>query len=306
MAIYGKKFGFYDEPNLRSSHEHIVPKGGGTGILLVFLFFSIILNIAGTFWVSAVFLSLFSFLGDRTEIRPLLRLIVQWTAAILLVSGIWGSDQIPVHGYLLFLPLALFIAGTSNFYNFMDGINGIAGITGLVGFGLLSFYAAKIGASPSYIKLSILMAFACLGFLPFNIPNARIFMGDVGSILLGFIFSGLMVVFCRNWLDFIVMAAFLFLFYADCLTTTVIRLIDGETLSEPHRRHLYQLLVNEGGMRHWKVSAIYGFIQLFIGISIILLCNTGSLAVILLLLLYFLLFTSFPCLVRKKMVNSIL
>ncbi|MCD6225121.1 MAG: glycosyltransferase family 4 protein [Deltaproteobacteria bacterium] len=306
MAIYGNKLGFSDNPGERSSHKHVTPKGGGTGILAAFLFFSVVLNIVWTFWVPALIISLVSFWGDRSDIRPLFRLIVQFAAAIFLVSGIWGTDQNPMHGYLLLLFYALFIAGTANFYNFMDGINGIAGITGLAGFGLLSFYASRIGASPSYIKLSLVMVLSCLGFLPFNIPKARVFMGDVGSVLLGFMFAGLMLVFCRNWIDFFVMTAFLFPFYADGLTTIAIRFIDGENLSKPHRRHLYQILANEGGMRHWKVSAGYGFIQLFIGISIILLCNKGCQAVILLLVFYFALFVYFSCFIRRKMVNSTL
>jgi Fuc2NAc and GlcNAc transferase len=125
-------------------------------------------------------------------------------------------------------------------------------------------------------------------------------MGDVGSVLLGFVFSGLIVAFCRNWLDFFVMTAFLLPFYADSLTTMAIRFIDGENLSKPHRRHLYQRMANEGGMQHWKVSAGYGFIQLFIGISIILLCNKYGPAVILLIAFYFALFTYFSCFIRKK------
>ncbi|MCD6273957.1 MAG: glycosyltransferase family 4 protein [Deltaproteobacteria bacterium] len=305
MAIYGNKIGFSDNPGERSSHKHVTPKGGGIGILAAFLFFSVVFNIVWTFWVPALIISLVSFWGDRSDIRPVFRLIVQFAAAIMLVSGIWGSDQNPIHAYLLLLCCAIFIVGTANCYNFMDGINGIAGITGLAGFGLLSFYAFRIGANPDYIKLSLCMAFGCLGFLPFNIPNARVFMGDVGSVLLGFVFSGLMVVFCRNWLDFFVMTAFLLPFYADGLTTMAIRFVDGENLSKPHRRHLYQILANEGGMRHWKVSAGYGFIQLFIGISIISLCNKDSPAVILLFVLYFALFAYFSCFIRRKVLHLI-
>jgi len=300
MALYGNKIGFSDNPGERSSHKQVTPKGGGIGILTVFLFFSVALNIEWNFWVPAVCLSLFSFLGDRSDIRPVFRLIIQFTVATLLVSGIWGNAPIQPHGYLFWLPLAFFIVGTANFYNFMDGINGIAGITGLTGFGLLTFYASRIGASPAYLKLSFLIALGCLGFLPFNIPRARVFMGDVGSILLGFVFSGLVVVFCRNWLDFFVMASFLFLFYADAITTIMLRCLHRENLSNPHRRHLYQLLANECGIRHWRVSAGYGFVQLLVGITVILLCDWGRLVVLLFLgsCFAFFIFISFS--IRKK------
>jgi Fuc2NAc and GlcNAc transferase len=304
MARYGGGFGFSDKPGVRSSHKYVTPKGGGIGILSVFLFFSAALNIEWTFWTPAAAIALVSFWGDRIDIRPAFRLIVQFAAAGLLISGIWQSNQTQLLAYLLFLPAALFIVGTANFYNFMDGINGIAGITGLAGFGLLAFYAARIGADPAYIKLALLITLACLGFLPFNMPEARVFMGDVGSILLGFVFAGLVVVLCRKWLDFFVMTALIFPFYADALTTITIRFLDNENLSRPHRRHLYQILANEGGFPHWKVSAGYGLIQLFIGFSTILLCNTSGPAVILLLILYSALFTYFSCFIRRKMVNS--
>ena len=93
-------------------------------------------------------------------------------------------------------------------------------------------------------------------------------MGDVGSILLGFVFAGMVVFLSGNLLDFICMAGFLFPFYADELNTMIVRLRDGENLTKPHRRHLYQLLANEYGIAHWKVSLGYGLFQLIVGISI--------------------------------------
>jgi Fuc2NAc and GlcNAc transferase len=158
--------------------------------------------------------------------------------------------------------LAVFIVGTVNYYNFMDGINGIAGITGVVGFGLLGWFAAVEGADPGIIALCVCLGLACLGFLPFNMPKARVFMGDVGSILLGFVFAGMVVWLSKSVLDFLCLANFLFPFYADELTTLVVRLKDGDKLTKPHRKHLYQLLANERGIAHWKESVGYGVLQL--------------------------------------------
>ena len=143
----------------------------------------------------------------------------------------------------------------------MDGINGIAGITGIVGFGLLAFSAFLSGSDSSFVTLAICMSLSCLGFLPFNMPRARVFMGDVGSILLGFVFAGMVIWLSRNLLDFICLSAFLFPFYADEFTTMAVRIRDGENLTHPHRRHLYQLLTNEKGISHWKISVGYGLAQ---------------------------------------------
>jgi len=94
----------------------------------------------------------------------------------------------------------------------MDGINGIAGITGVVAFGLIALFGVVSGAHGSLIFLSFCMGLACLGFLPFNMPKARVFMGDVGSVLLGFVFAGLVLGLSRSFIDFVVLCAFLFPF----------------------------------------------------------------------------------------------
>ena len=172
--------------------------------------------------------------------------------------------------FFLILPLIfIFLIGTANFYNFMDGINGIAGLSGVIGFGLLGLYTLyRPNPDPFQTPLSLLsicIALACLGYLPFNMPRARVFMGDVGSILLGFVFAGLVVTLARNYLEMVCFAALLFPFYADELTTMVVRLRDRENLTRSHRRHLYQLLVNEFGIAHWKISAAYAVAQLAIG-----------------------------------------
>ena len=81
----------------------------------------------------------------------------------------------------------VFIVGTANYYNFMDGINGIAGITGLLDFALLAAYVDLIEGSAAVTGLAVCLSLACLGFLPLNVPKARVFMGDIGSILHGIV-----------------------------------------------------------------------------------------------------------------------
>ena len=101
-------------------------------------------------------------------------------------------------------------------------------------------------------------------------------MGDVGSILLGFVFAGMVVWLSRSLLDFICLAAFLFPLYADELTTMIARIKNGENLTRPHRRHLYQLLANEGNISHWKVAVGYGLVQLVVGMSVLIVKPFGT------------------------------
>lgn len=298
---YGKYVGVLDVPNDRSSHNNVIPKGGGIGILAAFVLCSVMLGILKTFWISTLVLALVSFVGDRLDIKPKVRLMVQFGCGLVFLIGLMGVYGAHVSMYLLSIPLSVFIVGTANFYNFMDGINGIAGITGVVGFLLLAVYGYGSGVDSRYIVLAVSMACACAGFLPFNIPKAKVFMGDVGSVLLGFVFACIVVMMSKSLMDFICLAAFLFLFYADELTTMMIRIRSGDRLTEPHRNHVYQLLANEYGVDHWKVSLGYGVGQLIIGITMIKLHHSGYVSVLSFLAVCFLCFTLFSVGIRMRL-----
>lgn len=315
ISRWGKALGLLDKPNERSSHKGLVPKGGGIGILAAFVLSSLVLKIPSGLWLPITFLALFSFFGDKVDLSQKLRLFVQFVAALILfippmLSGSFtGCSFLTTDHSLLtttffLLPLSIFIVGTANFYNFMDGINGIAAITGIVGFGLLALYSFLSEGYSSFVVLSVCIQFSCLGFLPFNIPKARVFMGDVGSILLGFAFAGMVVWLSKGLLDFICLAGFLFPFYADELTTMVIRIKDGENLLRPHRRHFYQLLANEKGIPHWKVSVGYGLMQIAIGLTVLFLKSFGIMVIMSLLLAYFVAFIFVSFAVRKNLAIS--
>ena len=272
VCRYGNKFGLSDLPNRRSSHQVPTPKGGGIGILSAFVVISLFVGISPISWIPISMVSLFGLYGDRVEVQPIKRLIVQFVAALIIVSGEWEFSQ--TWG-LLFIPLwAFFIVGTANFYNFMDGINGIAGIAGIVSFGLL-------GAFHTWHRVDGIafwywpLAASCAGFLPLNFPRARVFMGDVGSILLGFIFAAGVLMASHSMQEFLCMVSFLFPYYADGLTTVYVRLRMRENLAVAHRRHMYQLLVNELGYPHWKIAVFYGVMQAVIGIIAMGLASRG-------------------------------
>ena len=280
VARWGSGFGLLDKANDRSSHKGVVPKGGGIGILASFLLASWVLGLPILFWMCAGLISFLSLYGDRTEISPKVRLGIQLLGSVGLLFGLFYWQGRGWHVYLFIPFFAVFVAGTANYYNFMDGINGIAGITGIVGFELIALFAVFSGGHDALIILAVCMGLACMGFLPFNVHNARVFMGDVGSVLLGFVFAGLVAGLSYTLNDFIVLCAFLFPFYADELITVYARLRDGENLLKPHRRHLYQLLANNMRIDHWKVSAGYGVLQLIVGIGALALRGYGNLVLV--------------------------
>ena len=308
ISRYAHLLGLIDRPNERSSHNRPTPKGGGIGILGAFFIASLLYDISILFWLPVTFLSLLSLFGDRINLAPRFRLIAQFLVAFLFLIGVeipFYKDLFDSQNFLTTVPiylfLAIYIVGTANFFNFMDGINGIAGITGIIGFGMMGVYGMLTDQSPEWVILSFVMASACAGFLPFNIPKAKVFMGDVGSILIGFVFACMVAVFSHTLNDFVILASFMFPFYADELMTMIERIIDRQSLTLPHRRHFYQVLANEGESTHWKVSLGYGMVQLFIGLIIWFLTQKSLFFGIFGISTFFILFFYFNMIVKKKL-----
>jgi UDP-N-acetylmuramyl pentapeptide phosphotransferase/UDP-N-acetylglucosamine-1-phosphate transferase len=304
VARYGSCLGLVDLPSERSSHLTPTPKGGGIGILGAFLLVSLLVGIPLEFLLAAAFLALFSFWGDRTELSPGLRLPIQFLSAAIIILGIqWNPSEAAFTRVVAFAAAMVYLVGTANFYNFMDGINGMAAITGLVCYGLLALFGYSSGLDRSLTILAVCISLSCAGFLPFNLPKARVFMGDVGSILLGFGFAAMVLLLSRSLLDFISLNALLFPFFADELTTMTIRIRNGETLTHPHRKHLYQLLANERGISHWKISTGYGVAQVLVGVSIMAGRHFGAIVVCSMLAAYFTVFALISCDVRKRVLT---
>jgi Fuc2NAc and GlcNAc transferase len=303
VAVYGKTWALLDRPNERSSHERPVPRGGGIGILAAFVICSQAVSVSVGFWAPAALLAMVSFAEDRFTVGVAKRLAAQ---LVLTLAFLFSAAEIHfhgLHGAALLAFYLLYIAGTANFYNFMDGINGIAGITGMVGFALLGAYGISNGKDPAMVVLCFSLAWACIGFLPFNLPRARVFLGDVGSILLGFVFACVVVIWAGTVAEFLVLAGFLFLFYADELVTLAERLGDGESPVRAHRRHLYQVLANEGGVAHWRVSTTYGAVQLLIGLAVWMAAGAGLLPSAGLLTIFLIIFIRLNNRIKKSYRN---
>lgn len=301
VMTFGSQLGIDDAPNQRSSHTEIVPKGGGIGILLTVLTTSWILSIPPGLWIPAFTISIVSFWGgDKHRLTPLQRLFVHFLCSIVFIISLFYERGLSPALLAGILPISIFIVGTSNFFNFMDGIDGIAGISGAIAFLLIAFYSEMIGGVRTYTVFSIVLAFACAGFLCFNLPKAKVFLGDIGSILIGFLFACLVTTISSDLLDFFVMAGFLSTFYFDELFTMAVRIQKGNSLIKAHRKHIYQLLVNEFSICHWKISVLYGIIQLSIGLTLIYASTKGFILLLILYLMYCSIFIAFGLKVYKK------
>lgn len=286
-----------DNPNHRSSHQTPTPKGGGVGILAALALGAIWLGTSPWFWLPSLLAGLLAFIGDRREIGPKLRLGFQFLLALTILLGT-ACLRAKGGNWLLVVWWCVFVVGTANIYNFMDGIDGLSALTGIVGFGLCSWYIGRFPELHPYAMVAMCLALACMGFLPFNFPRARVFMGDVGSILLGTVYGVLVALGSRSWLDFLCLASFLFTYYADAIITMALRMRRGDNLLEAHRSHLYQLLANEIGLPHWFVSILYAAGQLFVGLCVLWVQPVGALAVLGVLLVFSVVFIGLSLWVR--------
>lgn len=268
VALRGRFWGLIDIPSDRSSHKEPVPKGGGIGISLVFFISAVYWHMPVTLWMPALVVSLVSLLGDCRDASFRIRLAVQVGAASIVSGSLFFKTSIvemsPSSSLLLLIFGILYISATANYYNFMDGINGIAGVMGAIAFCCLGIYGLinQKGIGCTFVAFGIVAA--CLGFLPLNFPKARVFMGDVGSVLLGFLFASLVLWQSRSINEFLFLASLISPIYLDEISTLIIRLRDRDILTNAHRRHLYQILANQAGFSHTKVTIIYGAMQILV------------------------------------------
>lgn len=231
-----------DKPNERSLHAHPVPRTGGiaivAGVAVACAFAQP--GVAVTLG-TALALAAVSFADDLLGLPTLARLAAHLAAASAVIGFELGYSE-PV----LFTIFLLAIAWFTNLYNFMDGSDGLAGGMAVIGFGAYAIAAQLSGAGP-FAALCASMAAAAAGFLVFNFPPARLFMGDAGSVPLGFLAGALGVVgwsrgFWPIWFPLLVFAPFV----CDATLTLLRRALRRERVWQAHRDHYYQRLVRMG------------------------------------------------------------
>lgn len=271
-----------DHPNARSLHTRPTPRTGGLAIVVSFVMGLLLVETTGwagmklehasettsaDMWLlilgSTLALGAVSFWDDRRTLSPGIRFILHGLAA---VAVVWGAGltvtavTIPSVGVIslksLAAPLTLLgIMWVTNLYNFMDGLDGFAGGMTVLGFGTLG-YLAWVGGSREVMLLAVMISAAAGGFLFFNLPPARIFMGDVGSVPLGFLAASLAVLGVRDgvfdlWVPVLIFSPFV----VDATATLFQRLLRGAKVWQAHREHYYQRLVL-AGWSHRKTMLI--------------------------------------------------
>ena len=263
LIPYLTKKAFLDIPNERSSHTKVTPRGGGIGVVFGVLTGAIVGCFSGlplphfTFFIGFGLIAITSFMDDRKSLPVYVRLSAHLSAVILVIYQTGGLKSLPFPaplnielGWFGYIFTGIWILSVINFFNFLDGIDGFSGSQALVA-GVAIATICWLDASAT---IAICIVFASLGFLLFNWHPAKIFMGDVGSISLGFIFATLPFYSTNANTEVIVFstAIFLWFFLADGAFTLIRRALNKEKVWEAHRSHLYQRL-NKAGWKHNKI-----------------------------------------------------
>jgi Fuc2NAc and GlcNAc transferase len=264
-----------DVPNARSSHTRPTPRGGGVAIVATFL--PAVGGVTAMGLVSArtaiavigsgVIVAVVGFVDDHRHIAARWRLLAHFGAAGWAMAALGGLPPVELLGARVDLGWGGHLLATValvwllNLYNFMDGIDGIAGVEAVtVCLGAAVLYAVQPGARAER-ALPLLLAAAALGFLVWNFPPAKIFMGDAGSGFLGLVLGVLSLraaAVSPAWLwSWVILLG---VFVVDATVTLLRRLHCGERVYEAHRNHAYQHAAARAG-RHLPVTVAVGLIN---------------------------------------------
>ena len=262
---YARRSGMVDHPGDRHSHTVATPRGGGAGLVLALIIASFFLpGSGGEFWTKCILpcvavLAIMGWRDDHAALSARFRILVQLAASIYLVMCAHDNGWMPGAGEPFLAVLAL--VWMSNLYNFMDGSNGMAGLQGVFGGVVLAWLFASAGEF-GLASVSALVAACCAGFLPWNLGKARVFMGDVGSVSLGFVFGALLVSGVGlNAFSLPVALLVMLVFLTDSTLTLLVRVLKGERWYNAHKQHMYQRLIAHG-WTHNRVALVYQAINL--------------------------------------------
>ena len=263
VLFWLKKENVWDTPNARSSHEQPTIRGGGIASLIV-IFFVIGIWVCpesprlGYAWIGGlIVLSWVSLRDDFGGVPIFQRLLAQIVAVGLVNWALLAND----HSWGVICIACLVMVAFINFVNFMDGINGlVTGMIMLVALGLVWTFP-DINWLCKFVALAL--AGSVSGFLPFNFPKAKMFLGDVGSITLGFSTA---VIILWIWADNstvsnpLLLPIFVLYFFLEGGAAILRRMLTGEKWWEPHREHFFQRL-NRSGYGHTRTTVLIICIQ---------------------------------------------
>lgn len=264
-----KSWQILDRPNERSSHREPTPHGGGVPLFLaVALGFT--LSPAWAFELSwlfsaSIFLMLVGVFDDMRGLSVSTRFLLYTLVSLSSAAVLLHDNLAPLKLMWLsqWVCLSFAIIWALNLYNFMDGIDGIAATQCILACLVAAFFANSDTEASSYSLFCLILAAGSLGFLVWNWSPARLFLGDAGSIPLGFLLAGLAGYGAvQGYVSFAVWSVLLAVFIGDASWTLTARLLSSQNITQAHNQHSYQRLSRHWGS-HQRVVILLGVFYLF-------------------------------------------
>jgi UDP-N-acetylmuramyl pentapeptide phosphotransferase/UDP-N-acetylglucosamine-1-phosphate transferase len=270
--------GMIAHPGERQSHQHPTPTGGGLGLIFSIVTTTVCLELMLSlpdFWwknvlPGVVLLTIVGWRDDKFPVSALLRLLIQLAVSVWLLGFGWWEFSLKDMVFLAVIILAM--VWLMNAYNFMDGSNGMAGFQGVFA-GVTMAVLFQVDGDYQMALIAVTVAAACAGFLPLNFPRAKVFMGDVSSVPLGFMFAsfacyGVQTGSLSLPLSILIMSVFL----VDATLTLLSRAFRGERWYTAHALHVYQRLIARG-WSHRLVLVVYQAINVMLVLPAIVLAK---------------------------------
>ena len=275
MRHYALKKNIIDNPNERSSHSVPTPRGGGVAVVCSYLLALAVLmysqqlelHTGFTLMAAGFVIALLGFLDDHGHINSMLRLAIHFLVAIGVVLGLGGFSEVTIFngvqiGFIANIIAVLFLVWLLNLYNFMDGINGIASVEAITTTVSMAILYLLLNTSLNS-EILWLLAACVFGFLLWNFPKAKIFMGDACSGFLGLTLGILALIALKeNLALFCAWIICLGVFVVDATYTLIKRVLNGHKMYDAHRSHSYQILSRKWGS-HTPVTLVVAVINLF-------------------------------------------
>ena len=299
VKSFAQKVGAMDNPGeARRIHTHPIPRMGGMAIFLGFLLsvvlFAEISKPVQGILIGSIIIVAAGILDDIISLRWWVKLIAQFVAAIIAVAhgvmiegimnpNVFAAENTLLIGYLSIPVTVIWIVGVTNAVNLIDGLDGLAcGVSAISSVTMLT--VALMVAEPNIAVLLAALAGGCLGFIPYNFNPAKIFMGDTGALLLGYVLATVSIIGLFKFyavMTFLVPVMALALPLFDTIFAIIRRVLKGQSPMAPDRGHLHHRLIDHGLSQKQAVAVLYS-LSAMMGLTAVVICTTGKLRLILL------------------------
>jgi len=299
VKSFAQKLGAIDNPGEeRRIHNHPIPRMGGMAIFLGFLLsvvlFADVTKPVQGILIGTVIIVATGVVDDIISLKYWMKLIAQILAAVIAVAhgvvievlmnpNVFSANESIFIGYLSIPVTILWIVGVTNAVNLIDGLDGLAcGVSVISSVTML--VVALLVAEPNVALILACLAGGCIGFIPYNFNPAKIFMGDTGALLLGYVLATVSIMGMFKFyavMTFLAPILALALPLFDTIFAIIRRLLKGQNPLTPDRGHLHHRLIDHGLSQKQAVAVLYS-LSAMLGLTAVVICTGGELRLLLL------------------------